>query len=91
MNSVTWKWLAGSLLTVLLLAGGGWMKMLAADLDTVKKEQKNDREAAGISREKVGVIEERTKRTEQDVREIKEDLKELLRRTPPALPPRHTP
>ncbi len=83
-NSVTWKWLAGSLLSVLLLAGGGWMRMLAADLGIVKEEQKKDRESAAGSREKIGVIEERTKRTEQDVKEVKEDLKELLRRTPRA-------
>ena len=83
-NSVTWKWLAGTLLSVLLLAGGGWMRMLAGEVETVKQEQTRDREAAGVSREKVGVIEERTKRTEQDVKEIKEDLKELLRRTPRA-------
>ena len=87
-TSVTWKWLAGSLLSVLLLIGGGWMRMLAGEVETVKQEQKRDREASGASREKVGVIEERTKRTEDDVREIKQDLKELLRRTPPSLPPR---
>ena len=87
-TSVTWKWLAGSLLSVLLLIGGGWMRMLAGEGETVKQEQKRDREASGASREKVGVIEERTKRTEDDVREIKQDLKELLRRTPPSLPPR---
>lgn len=87
-NTVTWKWVAGSLLSVLLLAGGGWMKVMNAELATVKTEQKQDREAAGASREKVGVIEERTKRTEQDVQEIKQDLKELLRRTPPPMPSR---
>lgn len=87
-NSVTWKWLAGTLLSVLLLAGGGWVRMLAADLGAVKEEQKKDRDAASGSREKIGVIEERTKRTEQDVKEVKEDLKELLRRMPPQLPTR---
>lgn len=81
-NSVTWKWLAGTLLSVLLLIGGGWLRALNADLNTVKDEQKKDRDSAAGSREKVGVIEERTKRTEQDVLEIKQDLKELLRRTP---------
>ena len=81
-NSVTWKWLAGTLLALLLLTGGAWMKMQAAELQTVKDDQKKEKDASASSREKVGVIEERTKRTEDDVKEIKQDLKELLRRTP---------
>jgi len=81
-NSVTWKWLAGTLLSLLLLTGGAWMKMQAAELQTVKDDQKKEKDASASSREKVGVIEERTKRTEDDVKEIKQDLKELLRRTP---------
>lgn len=85
-NSVTWKWLAGILLSILLLAGGGWMKMLTAEVATVKDEQKKDRADSATSREKVSVIEERTKRTEEDVKEIKTDLKELLRRTPRSSP-----
>lgn len=87
-NSVTWKWLAGILMSIVLLSGGAWMRILNADVQTVKEEQKKDREAAAENRGKVGVIEERTKRTEDDVKEIKQDLKELLRRTPLSLPPR---
>ena len=83
-NSVTWKWLAGTFLSILLLGGAGWMRMLNAEVQTVKGDQKKDREAASEARGKVGIIEERTKRVEQDVQEIKEDLKELLRRTPRA-------
>ena len=81
-NSVTWKWLGGTLLSLLLLTGGAWMKMQAAELQTVKDDQKKEKDASASSREKIGVIEERTKRTEDDVKEIKQDLKELLRRTP---------
>ena len=83
-NSVTWKWLAGTFLSILLLGGAGWMRMLNAEVQTVKGDQKKDREASADARGKVGIIEERTKRVEQDVQEIKEDLKELLRRTPRA-------
>ena len=87
-NSVTWKWLAGSLLSLLLLSGGAWVRMVQSDVQTVKDEQKKDRDAAAGNREKGGVIEERTKRTEEDIKDIKQDVKELLRRTPPALPSR---
>lgn len=82
-NSVTWKWLAGSLLSLLLLSGGAWVRMVQSEVQTVKEEQKKDRDASANSREKVGVIEERTKRTEEDIKDMKQDLKELLRRTPP--------
>ena len=83
-NSVTWKWLAATLLSLLMLTGGAVLRSHHAELQEVKQDQKKDRDAATDSRGKVGVIEERTKRTEQDVQEIKQDLKELLRRTPHA-------
>ena len=50
--------------------------MQAAELQTVKDDQKKEKDAFASSREKVSVIEERTKRTEQDVNEIKEGQKE---------------
>lgn len=88
-NSVTWKWLAGILLTLLMMAGGAWMGTMNAQLQETKKEQAEDRKAIGQVDKKVGIIEEQTKRTQEDVKEIKETQKdtnkkldELLRRRP---------
>ena len=86
-NHVTWKWLAGAALTLLLAGGSAWMSTMYAQVNKVQEEQKQDRATVGEVKTKVGVIEEQTKRTQEDVREIKdtqkktnEKLDELLRR-----------
>ena len=86
-NHVTWKWLAGAALTLLLAGGSAWMSTMYAQVNKVQEEQKQDRATVGEVKTKVGVIEEQTKRTQEDVKEIKdtqkktnEKLDELLRR-----------
>ena len=86
-RNVTWQWLAGSAIGVIILGGGAWMTTMYAEVNAVKKEQVTDRKAIGEIDKKVGVIEEQTKRTQDDVREIKDNQKdtnkkldELLRR-----------
>ena len=86
-NAVTWKWLAGITMTLLMAAGGAWMGSMNAQVNKVQEEQKQDRKAVGEIDKKVGVIEEQTKRTQDDVKEIKDTQKdtnkkldELLRR-----------
>ena len=88
-NNLTWKWLGGVLVSVVLLGGGAWMSTMYAQVNKVQEEQKQDRKAVGEIDKKVGVIEEQTKRTQEDVREIKDTQKdtnkkldELLRRRP---------
>ena len=88
-NNLTWKWLGGVLISVLILGGGAWMSTMYAQVNKVQEEQKQDRKAVGEIDKKVGVIEEQTKRTQEDVREIKDTQKdtnkkldELLRRRP---------
>ena len=87
-NNVTWKWLVGILMAVVIAGGGAWMTTMYAEVGKVKEEQKADRQSVGAIDKKVGVIEEQTKRTQEDVREIKDvqkdtnkKLDELLRRT----------
>ena len=86
-NNVTWKWLAGIAISILVMGGGAWMSTMYAQVGKVQEEQKQDRQTVNDVRGKVGIIEEQTKRTQEDVREIKdtqkktnEKLDELLRR-----------
>ena len=79
-NSVTWKWLAGIALTVLLMGGGTWMTTMYAEVGKVKEEQKQDRKALDQVDKKVGVIEEQTKRTQEDVKDIKDTQKDTNRK-----------
>ena len=86
-NSVTWKWLAGIAMTILLMGGGAWITSMSGEVGKVKEEQKQDRQVINDVKGKVNVIEEQTKRTQEDVRDIKESQKdtnkkldELLRR-----------
>ena len=86
-NSVTWKWLVGTLMALVFLGGGTWMTTMYAQVNKVQEEQKQDRQTVNDVKTKVGVIEEQTKRTQEDVKEIKDaqkdtnkKLDELLRR-----------
>lgn len=87
-NALTWKWLAGIVLTILLAGGGAWIGNMSAEVGKVKEEQKADRQTINDVKGKVGIIEERTQRTQEDVKDLKEGQKEqnrkldeLLRRT----------
>ena len=86
-NGITWKWLVGTLMLLVLAGGSAWMTTMYAEVGKVKEEQKADRQTVNDVKASVGIIQERTKRTEEDVREIKErqsetnkKLDELLRR-----------
>jgi len=79
-RNVTWQWLAGSAIGVVILGGGAWMTTMYAEVNAVKKEQVADRKSIGEIDKKVGVIEEQTKRTREDVHEIKESQKDTNRK-----------
>ena len=79
-GTLTWRWLGGILLTVILAAGGAWMSGMASEVNKVKEEQKQDRQTTQDVKAKVGVIEEQTKRTREDVKEIKETQKDTNRK-----------
>jgi cytoskeletal protein RodZ len=86
-NNVTWKWLVGILVLILMGGGGAWMTTMYAQVGKVQEEQKADRQTVNDVKSKVGIIEEQTKRTQKDVEEIKDGQKdtnkkldELLRR-----------
>ena len=88
-GTLTWRWLGGILLTVILAAGGAWMSGMASEVNKVKDEQKQDRQTTQDVKAKVGVIEEQTKRTQEDIQELKRNqekhgnkLDEILRRIP---------
>ena len=77
---LTWRWLGGILMSIVLLGGGTWMTHMATEVDKVKQEQKQDRQTTQDVKAKVGVIEEQTKRTQEDVKEIKETQKDTNRK-----------
>ncbi len=86
-EQITWKWLVGVMVTMVLLGGSAWLTTMYAELGKVKEEQKIDRQTTNDVKAKVGIIEERTLRTQKDVEEIKQQqqeqiqkLNELLRR-----------
>ena len=79
-RNVTWQWLAGSAIGVIILGGGAWMTTMYAEVNAVKKEQATDRKAIGEIDKKVGVIEEQTKRMREDVHEIKESQKDTIKK-----------
>lgn len=79
-NNVTWKWLAGIAMMILLAGGGAWMSTMYAQVNKVQDEQKQDRKAVGDIDKKVGIIEEQTKRTQEDVKEIKDGQKDTLKK-----------
>jgi peptidoglycan hydrolase CwlO-like protein len=87
-GSVTWKWVAGSLASLLTLGGSAWLTSIHSEINAIKQEQQKDREQSSELKTKAGITDERVRRIEQDVKEIKEDTKEqtkkldeLLRRT----------
>ena len=84
---VSWKWLAGILVSVVLLAGGGWVRYIQAELGQVKAEQQEERdqrqEQAGtlrVLREKIERVEEQAREIRQDQKEHNKKLDEILRR-----------
>ena len=77
---LTWRWLGGILLTLIVMGGGAWMTTMYAEVGKVKEEQKQDRQTTQDVKAKVGVIEEQTKRTQEDVKEIKETQKDTNRK-----------
>ena len=79
-GALTWRWLGGILLTLIVMGGGAWMTTMYAEVGKVKEEQKQDRQTTQDVKAKVGVIEEQTKRTQEDVKEIKETQKDTNRK-----------
>ena len=79
-GALTWRWLGGILLTLVVMGGGAWMTTMYAEVGKVKEEQKQDRQTTQDVKAKVGVIEEQTKRTREDVKEIKETQKDTNRK-----------
>ena len=87
-NGVTWKWLGGILILIVLGGGSAWMTTMYAEVGRVKDEQKADRQTINDVKGKVGIIEEQTRQTQKDMEQIKKNqekaddkLNELLRRT----------
>lgn len=85
---VTWKWVAGSLLAVILAISSAFFTGLYGEVSKIKEEQKQDRQMNQDVKRDLDVIKERTRRTEEDVKELRggqkeqdHKLDELLRRS----------
>ena len=79
-RNVTWQWLAGTAISIVMLGGGAWMTTMYAEVNAVKQEQKADRKTVNDIEKKVGVIEEQVKRTREDTQEIKESQKDTIKK-----------
>jgi peptidoglycan hydrolase CwlO-like protein len=94
-GSVTWKWVAGGMMTISTLLGATWLNSLTTKTAAIEIAQSADRKETQDVKTKATVIEEKVRRIEEDVKDVKEQQKdtnkkldetgrkldELLRRT----------
>ena len=79
-NGVSWKWLAGILVSVLLLAGAGWIGSIQTEQSAERAKREEQSVGLGVVREKIERIEEQVREIRQDQKEHNKKLDELLRR-----------
>lgn len=87
-GNVTWRWVAATVIGVLVLGMGGWMTTMQAQVSTIQQEQKRDGDTRGKLSSDVEVLKEQVKQLQKSTDEIKveqrmqtEKLNELLRRS----------
>ena len=83
--SVTWKWVAGVTVSLLVLGGGGWLTNMQAQVSDMrnKHEEINRNESTqtadiAVIKEKLRVIEDRQKEQSEAIKETNHKLDELL-------------
>lgn len=96
-NGVTWKWLAVSAGTVLVLSGGGWLTYMQSSVTTTylaidKTKEKVAEQATdqAVTKSKVQDVDRKLDEVRRDVGEIKNILQQIqinqqqqIRDTPP--------
>ena len=75
-NGVTWKWVAGGMMTVSTLIGAAWLNANTAKIAAVEIAQTADRKETQDVKTKATVIEEKVRRIEEDVKDVKESQKD---------------
>ena len=84
-ETVTWRWLAGIAVGILIVAGGAWMKTQDTRLDGVllaldgTKGKVNDQAVEqATTKQKVETIDKKIDDVRKDISDIRGDLKQLL-------------
>ena len=84
-DNITWKWLAGIAVAVLIIAGGAWMKTqdtrldgLLVALDSTKGKVADQAVDQATTKQKVETIDKKLDEVRKDVSDIRGDLKQLL-------------
>ena len=84
-GSVTWKWLAVSAGSVLVLAGAGWLAYIQTQVSTTyvaidKTKEKVAEQATdqAVTKSKVDGIDRKVDEVRRDVAEIKNSLQQIL-------------
>lgn len=84
---MTWKWLVGVMVGILVVGGGGWMNHMQGQVSDIRSKQ----EAAGkdastqsadiaVIKEKLRTIEDRQKEAAEQSKDINRKLDELIQR-----------
>jgi uncharacterized protein HemX len=86
-GGVTWKWLVGVLVGVLVIAGGAWATSMQAQvnrvdskLDEASKNTSTQASDIAVIKERLRVIEDRMKEQQESAKETNKKLDELLRK-----------
>lgn len=84
-DSITWKWLAGIAVTILVLGGGAWMTTVSTRidsvtvaLDTTKNKQNEQAVEQATAKEKINTIDRKVDEVRKDVSDIRGDIKQIL-------------
>jgi len=84
-ESITWKWLAGICVSILLLGGGGWMTYVQGQLGTFLIAMDATKEKVGkqavdqaATAEQVKAINSKVDDVKKDVQDIRSDIKLIL-------------
>jgi hypothetical protein len=84
-DSVSWRWLAGIAISVLILAGAGWLTYVQNQIGGVQLALDGDRKQAtqqavdtAVTKKQVENLDRKVDDVQKDVRDIRSDIKQIL-------------
>ena len=77
---VTWKWVAIASVSVIGVAGGGWMTYMQAQVTDIRGKQDDAKTSQGHQSEDIAVIKEKLRVIEDNQKEQKENAKDVNRK-----------
>lgn len=77
---VTWKWVAIASVSVIGVAGGGWMTYMQAQVTDIRSKQDDANKNTGQQASDIAVIKEKLRVIEDNQKEQKENAKDVNRK-----------